>query len=442
MFSSLPSAFREEGLQADVRTLLLLRKAIEKGLIKTLGDLYNVLKGIVVKEPTDFGPFTRAYYRYFLDIDIQHNDTLQDAILRSKTFEKWRDQFLDEADKDVDITMDELVNRFLDQVHLTNYDIKEIISGREIYDNDNPDLEDDGEQQVNLEPTERVLDKMADYSDLSLEELLERMEKVRDQQNKNHGGGSHWIGTGGISPYGHGGAAKNGIRVGETGGGKMARKVMNDRNYFPVEKDTLINDNNVDAALSSIKGVIEESSIEKLDIPVTIQSGLKRGGLFIPELSSEKNEKLQIIVLIDNGGYSMTPYIKTVQQLFKKMKTRFAHDLEVFYFHNTVYNVVYKDERRSKRFEVERLLQYNKDYRVFVIGDAAMAPYELDMRSIQTWQAISKKFKKTVWLNPDPIKYWHLTYTNQVIKEIIPMFPLTPNGIERAVQEMNRKTTS
>jgi uncharacterized protein len=442
MFSSLPSAFREEGLQADVRTLLLLRKAIEKNLIKTLGDLYNVLKGIVVKEPTDMGPFTRAYYRYFLDIDIHHHETLQDAILRSKTFEKWRDQFLDEADMDVEFTMEELVNRFLDQVHLTHYDIKEIISGKEIFDKDNPDLEDDGDQQPNLEPTERVLDKMADYSDLSLEELLERMEKVRNQQNKNHGGGSHWIGTGGISPYGHGGAAKNGIRVGGTGGGKMARKVMNDRNYFPVEKDSLLNDNNVDAALSAIKGVIEESSIEKLDIPVTIQAGLKRGGLFIPELTSEKNEKLQIIVLIDNGGYSMTPYIKTVQNLFKKMRTRFAHDLEVFYFHNTVYNVVYKDERRSKRFEVERLLQYNKDYRVFVIGDAAMAPYELDMRSIKTWQAISKKFKKTVWLNPDPIKYWHLTYTNQVIKEIIPMFPLTPNGIERSVQEMNRKNAN
>lgn len=440
MLNSLPSALREEGLSADVRTLLLLRKAIEKGLIKTLGDVYNVLKGIVVKEPTDMGPYTRAYYRYFLDIDIQDNESLQDAILRSETFEKWKTQFLDEADKDVEYTLEDLVNRFLDQVHITNYDIKELISGREIFDKDNPDLEDSDPQAVDLEPSERNQEKMADYSDVSLEELLERMKKVRDQQNTKHGGGSHWIGTGGISPYGHGGAAKNGIRVGGSGGGKMARKVIGDKNYFPVEKDRIINDDNIDAALSSIKGVIEESSVEQLDIPVTIQSGLKRGGLFIPELTNEKSEKLQIIVLIDNGGYSMSPYIKTVQNLFKKMRTRFAHDLEVYYFHNTIGKVVFQDARRSKRMEVERLLQKDKNYRVFVIGDAAMAPYELDERSIQTWQAIRKKFKKTVWLNPDPVKYWHFTYTIQVIKKIIPMFPLTPNGIERAVREMNRKT--
>lgn len=442
MFSALPSSFREYGLSADVRTLLLLRKAIDKRLVRTLGDMYTVLRGIIVKEPSDLGPFTKAYYRYFLDIDIQHGDSLEDAILRSETFAKWKTQFLDEADKDTHYTEEELVNTFLDQVHLTHYDIKEVINGKEILDNDDPHQKDQeaaddydmGEREA------RKLDKMADYSDLSLEELLERMEKIKAQQKSRHEGGSHWIGTGGISPFGHGGAAKNGIRVGGTGGGKMARKVIGDRNYYPVDRDAIINDNNVDAALASIKGVIEESATENLDIPVTIQSGLKRGGLFLPEMRSDKNEKLQIIVLIDNGGYSMSPYVKTVQELFKKMKTRFAHDLEVFYFHNTVYDVVYKDARRTKPFEVKRLLKYDKHYRVFMIGDASMAPYELDSESIQSLQAIVKKFKKTVWLNPEPLKYWGFTYTIQVVQQIMAMFPLTPNGIERAVQHMNQKS--
>lgn len=439
MFSSLPEKFRSHGLKADVRTLLLLRKAMQKGLIKTLGDIYNVLKGIIVKEPSDLGPFTKAYYEYFLQVPIQPGQTLQDAILRSETFAQWKTQFIDEADRD--LSDEELVNTFLDQVHLTSYDIKEVVSGKEIWDKDNPDQEDKDAVDQEGQPAERVLDKMADYSGLSLEELLERMEKVRQQQKTQHGGGSHWIGTGGISPYGHGGAAKNGIRVGGQGGGKMARKVMGDKNYFPINRDALLNDNNIDAALASIKGVIEESAIEMLNVPETIKAGLKRGGLFIPEMSSEKNEELKVIVLIDNGGYSMAPYVRSVQNLFRKMKTRFAHDLEVYYFHNTIYNRVYTDERRTKSISIDKLLAHNKAYRVFFIGDAAMAPYELNSLSIESIKSIAHKFKKSVWLNPEPLKYWPHTYTIQVMKQLIPMFPLTPAGIERAVRAMNIKST-
>ncbi|MEM7108440.1 MAG: hypothetical protein AAF519_09455 [Bacteroidota bacterium] len=440
MLSSLPEHFRNHGLKADVRTLLLLRKAMQKGLIRTLGDVHNVLKGIIVKEPTDMGPFIKAYYAYFLHVPIRPGQTLEDAILRSETFQQWKTQYVEEADRDIDD--EKLVYTFLDEVHLTSYDIKEVVSGREIWDKDDPDLEDDAEQgDETSEPQERVLDKMADYSDLSLEELLERMEKVRKQQKTKHGGGSHWIGTGGISPYGHGGAAKNGIRVGGQGGGKMARKVLGDKNYFPIDRDALLNDNNVDAALASIKGVIEESAIEKLDVHQTIKSGLKRGGLFIPELKSEKNEELKVIVLIDNGGYSMAPYVRSVQNLFRKMKTRFAHDLEVYYFHNTIYDRVYTDERRMKSITVDKLLHHSKGYRVFFIGDAAMAPYELNTMSILSLKSIASKFKKSVWLNPEPLRYWPYTYTLQVIKELIPMFPLTPAGIERAVRSMNSKSS-
>ena len=137
----------------------------------------------------------------------------------------------------------------------------------------------------------------------------------------------------------------------------------------------------------------------------------------------------------------MAPYIRSVQQLFRKMKTRFSHDLEVFYFHNTIYDRVWIDERRSTYISIDKLLMYNKDYRVFFIGDSAMAPYELSPLSIRNIQAIAKKFKKTVWLNPEPLKYWPGTYTIQVMKELIPMFPLTPHGIERAVRKMNAKST-
>lgn len=439
MFEALPSKFREYDLKSDVRTLLILNKAIKKGLIKTLGDVYNVLKGIVVKSPDQMGPYTRAFYDYFLNIDIENGDRLDDAILRSETFRNWKDESR-RRDPNLELTDQEWVSRFLDEVHLTSYDIKAIINGKELFDNDDPNL-DDEESDGDLETARKHLDKMADYSDLSLEELLERLRQIADQQKSKHSGGSHWIGTGGISPFGHGGAAKDGLRIGGSGGGKMARRVLGDKKYFPVDKDALINDDNVDAALAALKGVNEETAKENLDVNKTIKQGLKRGGLFIPEMKHEIDKKLQVILLIDNGGYSMDPFIGVVQELFKKMKTRFSHDLETYYFHNTIYDRVFSDSRRTKQFYIDKLLLKDKNYRIFVIGDAAMAPYELTSLSLRTYKKLLKKFKRTVWLNPEPQRYWDHTFTTNIIRQMFQMFPLTPHGIEKAVLYMNKKQT-
>ena len=436
MFTKLPEVFRKFNLAVDVRSLLLLQKAMDRGLVKTIGDLYNVLRTFIVKDPEYLGPYTKAFYVYFLDIKIRPNDRLNDAILRSQTFEQWKEVNFGRLEED--LSPDELVNYFLDQVHLTHYDIKEVLDGRELWDKDKSDLEDN--QDPNDEETpNRPLDRMADYSGLSLEELMKRMEEVMKQQKSKHSGGSHWIGTGGISPYGHGGAAKDGIRVGGSGGGKMARKVLGDLNYFPVDLDAVLNDNNIDAALASLKGIIEETAQETLDVKETIDKGLERGGLFIPEIKNETSDKLQVLLVIDNGGYSMHPYINAVQTLFRKMKTRFAHDMETYYFHNTVYRQVFIDSQRRKPMTIERFLSKDKNYHVFFIGDAAMAPYELDRNSLNTYSEIKEHFKKVAWLNPEPVKYWNGTLSTQIIKELLPMYPLTPKGIEKAVLEMNKK---
>ena len=138
----------------------------------------------------------------------------------------------------------------------------------------------------------------------------------------------------------------------------MARRVLGDRNFFPVDMDKIINDDNVDAALASLKGIIEDSAHDRLDVKGTIKEGLRRGGLFLPEMQSIEEEKLQILLFIDNGGYSMSPYVILIRELFKKMKTRFAHDLETYYFHNTIYDRVFscllytspspRDKRQSR----------------------------------------------------------------------------------------------
>ena len=436
MFTTLPEAFKKFDLAVDVRALLLLQRAMDKGLVRTIGDLFNVLRTFIIKDPEHVGPYTKAFYAYFLDINIRPNDRLNDAILRSQTFEQWKETNFGRIEDN--ITPDEWVNRFLDQVHLTHYDIKEVLDGRELWDKDKGDLEDNPEGNKD-EALNRPLDRMADYSDLTLEELMQRMGEVKEQQQSEHSGGSHWIGTGGISPYGHGGAAKDGIRVGGSGGGKMARKVLGDSNFFPVDLEAILNDNNIDAALASLKGILEETAHEILDVKETIEKGLERGGLFIPEIKNETFDKLQVLLIIDNGGYSMHPYIKSVQTLFRKMKTRFAHDLETYYFHNTVYRQVFTDSQRRKSLPIERLLSKDPNYHVFFIGDAAMAPYELDRASLNTYSEIKEHFKKVAWLNPEPVRYWNGTLSTQIIKELLPMYPLTPKGIEQAVLEMNRK---
>jgi uncharacterized protein with von Willebrand factor type A (vWA) domain len=436
MFTTLPEAFKKFDLAVDVRALLLLQRAMDKGLVRTIGDLFNVLRTFIIKDPEHVGPYTKAFYAYFLDINIRPNDRLNDAILRSQTFEQWKETNFGRIEDN--ITPDEWVNRFLDQVHLTHYDIKEVLDGRELWDKDKGDLEDNPEGNKD-EALNRPLDRMADYSDLTLEELMQRMGEVKEQQQSEHSGGSHWIGTGGISPYGYGGAAKDGIRVGGSGGGKMARKVLGDSNFFPVDLEAILNDNNIDAALASLKGIVEETAHEILDVKETIEKGLERGGLFIPEIKNETFDKLQVLLIIDNGGYSMHPYIKSVQALFRKMKTRFAHDLETYYFHNTVYRQVFTDSQRRKSLPIERLLSKDPNYHVFFIGDAAMAPYELDRASLNTYSEIKEHFKKVAWLNPEPVRYWNGTLSTQIIKELLPMYPLTPKGIEQAVLEMNRK---
>ena len=436
MFSSLPQALREYDIPADVRTLLLLRKSIDKGLVNTFGDLFMVLKGIVVKAPNMMGPYTKAYYKYFLNIDIANGERLEDAVKRSETFRKWVEALMEEKPDLSEVDMDELVDRFLSDVHLSSFDIKQIIDGEELMKNDDPGLEDSDGGGT---PQEKLLEKMADYSNMDMEELLRRMKEVAKNQKFNHSGGSHWIGTDGISPFGHGGAAKGGIRIGGTGGGKMARAIFNDARYFPVDRDKRLTDDNIDAALSSLKGTIEESAEEKLDLELTIDNGLKRGGLFIPELKDVITEKMQIILLIDNGGYSMDPYIRAVQELFKKMKTRFAHDLKVFYFHNTIYNRIYTDAKRSKHISIKRFIDHDPNYSVFIVGDAAMAPWELDETSAINWGRIKEKFKKTIWLNPEPQKTWRYTMTTVYLSKLINMYPLTPKGIEEGILSMNKK---
>lgn len=440
MFDSLPHHFRAHKLNADVRTLLLLRRALEKGLVNTIGDMYVLLKGLIAKDVKDFGPFAVAFYDYFLSIEIEKGETLESAVLRSESFKDWMEKYLlEEEFIDEKPSPGELVDKFLNEVHLTSFDIKKILDGQEIFNKDNPDLDDTPGENDPESDTRRLLEKAADYQGISVEELLERMRKIADKQRDAHSGGSHWIGTGGISPYGHGGAAYGGIRVGGKGGGKNARAVINDPQFYPVDTKVPLTDNNIDVALAGLKGIEEEEADRYLDIPGTIKTGLKRGGIFLPEEKEKITQKLQVALLIDNGGWSMSPYIRTVTTLFSKMDKRFAHDMKTYYFHNTIYGGVYTDERRTQFENIEKFCSLHKNYSVFVIGDADMASYELSAGSVRDWQKITERFDRIAWLNPMREAYWQSSDTVPSFRRLMEMYPLTPQGIIDAVLDMNRK---
>lgn len=437
MFESLPHTFRKHQLQADVRVLLQLRKAIDKGLVHTLGDIYIVLKGLITNDPKDFGPYTKAFYDYFLEVDIKKGESLESALVRSEVFKDWKKALLEGEDElENPPSINDQIDQFLEEVHLSSFDIKTVVDGKKILEDDDPNQADSDPENAGSMP-ER-LERMADYRSLTLEELIKRMEQVAKQQKGAHFGGSHWIGQGGTSPYGNSGAAAGGIRVGGGGGGKMARAVINDTRFYPVDTNALLKDDNIDATLAILKGIEDETAEVLLDIPTTITEGLRQGGIFLPIMKEKVSHKVQVVLIIDNGGLSMTPYVQAVRKLFSKMKTRFAHDLKTYYYHNTIYNGVYADSRRTEFVPIEKITALDKNYSIFVIGDADMAPYELQKRSIETWQKLKLVFKRTAWMNPMSERYWASSDTIPVLRRIFDMYPLTPNGIEKAVQEMNR----
>lgn len=437
MFESLPHHFRKHNVSADVRALLHLRKAIDKGLVNTVGDLYIVLRGLITNDVKDFGPYTTAFYEYFLAIDIKKGERLESAVARSESFKEWKKAMLEDEQVEEDSSVRELVEQFLDEIHLTTFDIKKILSGEDILNNDDPNRTDMFPDQNQEVPNK--IEEAADYRNMSLEELRERLKQIAERQKGEHNGGNHWIGQGGKSPFGYNGAAMGGMRIGGGGGGKMARAVLDDPQYYPVDVKVPLSDNNVDVALANLKGIEEESTELFLDIPKTINEGLKQGGIFLPYEKEKISPKIQVVLLIDNGGLSMMPYVKMVTKLFSKMKKRFAHDLKTYYYHNTIYGGVYSDVRRKKFVSVKKLLQLDKNYSVFIIGDADMAPYELSQSSIQDWTQIKERFARIAWLNPMKERIWQISDTVPLIRRIIHMYPLTPEGIEKAVERMNKK---
>lgn len=285
-----------------------------------------------------------------------------------------------------------------------------------------------------------------------LEKLIEEFKKRLEEQNEQHHGGNKWIGTGGTSPFGNSGYNPEGIRIGGEGGGRNAVKVWDERHYRNLDDNIELGTRNMKLALRRLRKFAREGAADELDLDDTIRSTAKNAGLLDIKMVPEKHNAVKVLLFFDVGG-SMNPHVRVCEELFSASRTEFQH-MEYFYFHNFIYDFVWKNNRR-RHDEVTPLLEllrtYSSDYKVMFVGDASMSPYEITHAggSIEyfneepgaVWmQRILEHFDNVVWLNPEPEQYWGHTHSNVLIQELLEgnMFPMTIRGLEDATAQLAR----
>ncbi len=289
---------------------------------------------------------------------------------------------------------------------------------------------------------------------MPLEELMRRFWETLRKQMEAHHGGSKWIGTGGNSPFGHSGNAKGGVRVGGPGGGRSAVKVIGERRYVEYSDSSTLSGANLAQALASLKKLAPSGPRDQLDLDETIYQSARNGGEIELVFRRDLLDRIEVVLLIDNGGSSMLPHVGLTQLLFAKVRDRFKR-CDTYFFHNTIYGAVYKDFRRRDPLPTDVLLQRNPETRLIFVGDASMAPDELlwprgsitwgdeDAEASVVWlRRLRDRFRHSAWLNPIPREDWRTAYGGTTIKrigEVFPMEDLTLAGIKKAVEKLNGK---
>jgi hypothetical protein len=284
------------------------------------------------------------------------------------------------------------------------------------------------------------------------EKLMEELRKRLEEQKERHQGGSKWIGTAGTSPFGAYGYNPEGVRIGQDGSRNgRAVKVWDRREYKNLDDTVELGTRNIKVALRRLRKWAREGAADELDLPETIDSTARHGYLDVV-LRPERRNTVKVLLLLDVGG-SMDAHIKLCEELFSAAKSEFKN-LEFFYFHNCLYEFVWKDNRRrhDERIATWDLLhKFPQDWKVVLVGDAAMSPYEIAMPggSVEHWneeagavwlRRVTEIYDKVVWLNPTPERFWGYGQSTQMIRELLGdrMFPLTIEGLDRAMRELGR----
>jgi uncharacterized protein with von Willebrand factor type A (vWA) domain len=296
-------------------------------------------------------------------------------------------------------------------------------------------------------------EEKAKLEKLGWDKLMEEFKKRLAEQKERHAGGSKWIGTGGSSPFGHGGYHPEGIRIGgESAGNRTAIKVWENREYRNLDDTVELGTRNIKIALRRLRRFAREGAEDELDMDGTITGTARNAGWLDIKMRPERHNKVKVLLFLDIGG-SMDDHIKVCEELFSAAKSEFKH-LEYFYFHNCIYDYVWKDNRRrhGERFPLWDVMhKYGEDYKVVVVGDATMSPYEIlqpggsveysNEEAGAVWlQRMLDTWPRAVWLNPEPERLWDYRHSIELIRTIFNsrMFPLTLAGLERAMRELNK----
>ena len=286
------------------------------------------------------------------------------------------------------------------------------------------------------------------------EKLMETLRQRLAEQRSRHQGGSKWIGTAGTSPFGAYGHNPEGVRVGQhEGRNRSAVKVWDRREFRNLDDTVELGTRNLKLALRRLRQFAREGAAEELDLGGTVKSTAHNAGWLDLKLVPERHNAVKLLLFLDAGG-SMEDHVRICEELFSAARSEFKHLIH-FYFHNCIYDAVWRDSRRRHVEQVpvmELIRTYDRSYRIVLVGDASMSPYEIEKEggSVERWndepgevwlRRLFEAYPRAVWLNPVPEKYWTGTASIEMIRRISEdrMFPLTLDGVDRAMRRLKRR---
>ena len=391
MFTEFFLKLRESDVPATLREYLTLLEALDENVSDIgIDEFYYLSRSALVKDERNYDKFDRVFGEYFKGVEA-----LGDSLF-SEIPEEW-------------------LRREIEKL---------------------------------LSPEERAkLDK------LGWEKLMETLRERLAEQKGRHQGGSKWIGTGGTSPFGAYGDHPEGVRIGQHEGRRgSAVKVWDKREYKNFDDSVVIGTRNIKVALRRLRQFVRDGSDVEFDLDDTIHATANNGGWLDVRMRPERHNKIRVLLLMDVGG-SMNVHVKTCEELFSAARSEFK-DLEYFYFHNCVYEALWKDNsrRHTERMATWDVIRtYPAEYKLIFVGDASMSPYEIAYPggSVEHWNEepggawmnrLLHIYSSAIWLNPEPEANWSYTQSNQMIRELIAerMYPLTLSGLEEGMKYLAR----
>ncbi len=382
---------REGGMKTSITELLTLHEAMQKGLAgQSVDDFYFLARSTLVKDESHLDRFDRIFGVYFKGVQ----DSLKDL------FQEIPDEWL--------------------------------------------------QRQAELSLTEEekaLIETMGGF-----EELMKALQERLDEQDSRHEGGNKWIGTAGTSPFGAYGFNPEGVRIGQHGSrNRSATKVWDKREYRNLDDSVELGTRNIKVALRRLRKFAREGAADQLDLNDTIDKTARNGGMLDIRMVPERHNAVKVLLCLDIGG-SMDDHVRVCEEMFSAARTEFKH-LEYFYFHNFIYESMWKDNRRrhaEKTSTLDLMHKYAADYKLIFVGDATMSPYEIAYAggSVEHWneepgavwmKRLLNTYPKAIWLNPEPRNRWDYTPSIKMVRELMEdrMYPLTIAGLDDGMRELH-----